>query len=61
MGFTNKEDTTMTKLKRLTITMDEELEKRIRTRQANLIKKYKKSFSFSTVCQILLDKGLKAK
>lgn len=51
----------MTKLKRLTITMDEELEQRIRTRQVNLMKKEKINISFSQTCQILLNKGLKAK
>jgi len=47
------------KLNRVTITIRESLEKKLRTKQAELILKKKKNFSFSQVFTIYLIKGLK--
>ena len=47
------------KLNRITITIRESLEKKLRTKQAELILKRKKNFSFSQVFTIYLIKGLK--
>jgi len=49
------------KLNRVTITIRESLEKKLRTRQAELILKKKKNFSFSQVFSIYLKKGLEKK
>jgi len=46
------------KLNRITITIRESLEKRLRMRQAELIQKQKKNVSFSQVFSIYLIKGL---
>jgi len=45
--------------KRITIMLDEDLDKKIRLRQANMIQKENKSVSFSRVINDILKKDLK--
>ena len=47
------------KLKRITIVINQELEKKLRNKQGYLILKNKKTMSFSEVVRIYLEKGLK--
>jgi len=51
--------TTQALIRRHTIVLDEDLEKKLRHLQANLIKKTDKSVSFSKVINETLKKGLK--
>ncbi len=44
--------------KRITIMLDAELDKKIRIKQADLIKKENKSFSYSKVLGMVVKKGL---
>jgi len=45
--------------KRLTILLDDDLERKLRLRQAKLIQKTRKNVSFSQVINEVLDAGLK--
>lgn len=49
------------KLNRITITLDPELQKILRFRQAMKIKKSKKTCSFSKIIDITLRRGLRTK
>ena len=44
---------------RITIMLDTEITKKIRSLQADLIKKHTKNFSFSRVLSMVIEKGLK--
>ena len=47
------------KINRITITMNPELEKKLREKQARIIKRTKKSCSLSKVIDITLKRGLR--
>jgi hypothetical protein len=47
--------------KRITITLDEELDRKIRNCQVYLIEKTNKGWSYSAALQILIEQGLKTK
>ena len=44
---------------RITLVLDDNLEKRMRLIQAEIIKKTKKNCSFSNVANLVLEKGMK--
>lgn len=44
---------------RITIMLDTEIVKQVRIKQADLIKKHSKNFSFSKVLGMVIEKGLK--
>ncbi|GFN40731.1 MAG: conserved hypothetical protein [Marine Group I thaumarchaeote] len=46
-------------LRRITIMLDDDLQKKLREKQAQLIKQSKKSVSFSKVVNLILSEGIK--
>ncbi len=46
-------------LRRITIMLDDDLQKKLREKQAKLIKQSKKSVSFSRVVNLTLSEGIK--